>query len=190
MAGQSALRGRATGVVFFAVFGALWLVFGLAARQWLSAMTAGAVAIGLGLLIADALILYRRVAALPASTVEPEEQRRIGRTFGRVNAVQWTAIIVIAVVLGRMHLDAYTPAAVTVVVGLHFFPLARIFRSPQHHLTGAVLVAWGVLCAVLVPREVLQSTTAFGTGAVLWASAGVTLARAFRRLQAPRPAGG
>jgi len=178
-----ALRGRATGVLFLSGFGALWFLLGLAASQRLSLPTACALAAGLAALVAGAVLLRRRSAALPPSTLDPEEQRRAGRTFGRVNAVQWAAIVLIAVVLGRLHLDAYTPAAVTVVVGLHFFPLARLFRSPQHHVTGAALVLWGAVCLLLVPRDVLQSTSAFGTGAILWTAAAVTLVRSFRQLR-------
>lgn len=185
----SALRGRAIGVLVISIFGALWLLLGLAAREWLSLPTVLALAAGLGALVVAALVLQRRAtAALPGEAVDPEEQRRIGRTFGRVNAIQWAAIIFIAVALGRFHLDAYTPAAVTVVVGLHFFPLARLFRHPQHHLTGALLVAWGAICPLLLPRETLQSTTAFGTGALLWVSAAITLGRAFRQLSPAPPA--
>jgi len=178
-----ALRGRATGVLFLSGFGGLWFLLGLAASQRLSLPTACALAAGLAALVAGAVLLRRRSAALPPSTLDPEEQRRAGRTFGRVNAAQWAAIVLIAVVLGRLHLDAYTPAAVTVVVGLHFFPLARLFRSPQHHVTGAALVLWGAVCLLLVPRDVLQSTSAFGTGAILWTAAAVTLVRSFRQLR-------
>jgi hypothetical protein len=183
-----AFRGRATGVLVVSIFGALWFLLGLAASERLSAVTAASLAIGLGALVAGALALRHRAASLP-SMADPEERRRIGRTFGRVNALQWAAIVVIAVVLGRLHLDAYTPAAVTVVVGLHFFPLARLFHQPQHWLTGAVLVAWGLACLVFVPREVLQSTTAFGTGAILWAAAVVTLVRSFAHLHRVRVGG-
>jgi hypothetical protein len=178
-----ALRGRATGVLFLSGFGALWFLLGRAASQRLSLPTACALAAGLVALVAGTVLLRRRSAALPASRLDPEEQRQAGRTFGRVNAAQWAAIVLIAVVLGRLHLDAYTPAAVTVVVGLHFFPLARLFRSPQHHVTGAALVLWGAVCLLLVPRDVLQSTSAFGTGAILWTAAAVTLVRSFRQLR-------
>ena len=76
----------------------------------------------------------------------------------------------------------------TLIVGLHFFPLTRLFRYPQHHVTGGALVAWALGCLALVPRESLQSTTAFGTGDILWVSAAVTLARGFRQLQTIRGA--
>jgi hypothetical protein len=184
-----ALRGRATGVLFLSGFGALWLLLGFAPREGLSPLTVAAVLVGLGALVAGAVALRRRAAVLPPSTLGPEEQRRIGRTFGLVNAVQWAAIIAIAVVLGRLHLDAYIPAAVTVVVGLHFFPLARLFHFSQHYITGTALVVWGVDCLVLVPRETLQSTTGFGTGAILWAASAVTLVRSFRQLHGAQAVG-
>jgi hypothetical protein len=181
------LRGRATGVLFLSGFGVLWLLLGFAAREWLSPLTVAAVLVGLGALVAGAVALRRRAAVLPPSTLGPEERRRIGRTFGLVNAVQWAAIIAVAVVLGRLHLDAYIPAAVTVVVGVHFFPLARLFRFPQHHVTGAALVAWGVVCLLFIPRDVLQSTTGFGTGLILCAASVVTLVRSFRQLDGVQP---
>lgn len=182
VATAAALRGRATGVLFFSGFGALWLILGLAGRQSLSVATVIGLAAGLGVLVAAALTLSRRAAGLPQSPVDPGMQRRDDRAFAWINAIQWVAIFLIAFVLGQMHLDAFIPAAVTVVVGLHFFPLARVFRYPQHHVTGAALVAWGLGCLALVPRDVLQSTTAFGTGAILWASAALTLVRGFRAL--------
>ena len=176
------LRSRAIGVLVFSVFGALWFLLGLAASERLSAATGALLAGGTLALVLLALGLSRRAAALPRSEADPERARQVRRVFGRVNAVQWAAIMVTAVVLGRLHLDAYIPAAVTLIVGLHFFPLGRLFRYPQHHITGIVLVVWAVDCIAFVPRERLQSTTAFGTGAILWASAVVTLIRGFRLL--------
>src|SRR5215469_190597 len=182
-----ALRSRAIGVLVISVFGALWFLLGLAASQRLSAETGALLAGGTLALVLLALGLSRRAAALPRPEADPERAREVRRVFGRVNAVQWVSIIVTAVVLSRLHLDPYIPAAVTLIVGLHFFPLGRLFRYPQHHITGIVLVVWAVDCIAFVPRERLQSTTAFGTGAILWVSAVVTLVRGFRLL-ARRPA--
>src|SRR6185295_7827595 len=60
-----ALRGRATGVLFLSGFGALWFLLGLAASQRLSLPTACALAAGLAALVAGAVLLRRRSAALP-----------------------------------------------------------------------------------------------------------------------------
>jgi hypothetical protein len=132
-----ALRSRGIGVLVISIFGALWLLLGLLARQALSAVTGALLAGGLLGLVLLALALCRRAGALPRSEGDLERARQVGRTFGRVNALQWAAIVLTAVALGRLRLDAYTPAAVTLIVGLHFFPLGRLFRYPQHHTSRA-----------------------------------------------------
>ena len=170
------------GVGVISVFGALWFLLGLVTSQRLSAATGAILAGGTLGLVLLAVALSRRAAALSRSEADPERRRQVGRVFGRVNALQWVAIIVTAVVLARLRLDAYIPAAVTLIVGLHFFPLGRLFRYPQHHITGIALVVWAVDCLVFVPRGSLQATTAFGTGAILWVSSLVTLVRGFRLL--------
>jgi hypothetical protein len=174
------------GVGVISVFGALWFLLGLVASQRLSATTGVLLAGATLVLVLLALALARRAAALPRSEVDPERARQVKRVFGRVNAVQWVVISITAFVLGRLQLDAYIPAAVTLIVGLHFFPLGRLFRYPQHHITGIALVVWGVDCLALVPRGSLQATTGFGTGAILWVSALVTLVRGFRLLSRTR----
>jgi hypothetical protein len=65
------------------------------------------------------------------------------------------------------------------------FPLARLFRYPMHHVTGAVLVAWSLVSIPLVPAEHLQGVAALGTGMILWMSAAVTLVLALRAAHRP-----
>jgi hypothetical protein len=64
-------------------------------------------------------------------------------------------------------------------------PLARLFRYPLHHATGAVLVVWSAASALVAPAEQLQGVCAMGTGLILWASAAVTLAVAFQSMRQP-----
>jgi uncharacterized membrane protein YfcA len=89
--------------------------------------------------------------------------------------VQWIAVFVVAFALAKLHLDAYIMNAITFIVGLHMFPLARLFRYPPHYAAGAVLVAWAAASVFMTPVEHLQGITALGTGAILWLSAAVTL---------------
>ena len=79
-------------------------------------------------------------------------------------------------------------SAITAIVGLHMFPLARLFRYPLHNLTGGLLVAWAAVSVALVPVAEMQGTTALGTGMILWASAALTLAIALRASQQPAAA--
>jgi len=169
------IQGRAIGALFFTCFGGLWFLLALAASGQLNASSASALAVGTGLLALVCILLRRKGGHFRREEEDPAVQR----AFGRVNAIQWIAIFVVAFVFGRLHWDAYTPSAVTAIVGLHMFPLARLFRYPLHYLNGAVLVAWALASIFVAPVAELQSTTAAGTGSLLWISAVITLAVTF-----------
>jgi hypothetical protein len=165
------LIGRAIGSIFFAAFGALWILLSLYVKQILSVVTVSWVALDLLVLLTTAIWLLRQAKRFPKA---PEDPAR-NRAFNRINAVQWIAIFIVAFAFGRLHLDAYAMSAITVIVGLHLFPLAKLFRYPLHYITGAVLVAWGGLTVLFVSAEHLQGTVALGTGIILWLSAFMTL---------------
>jgi hypothetical protein len=165
------LSGRAIGSIFFAVFGALWILLSLYVKQILSVVTVSWVALDLLVLLATALWLLRQAKRFPRTPEAPARKR----AFNRINTTQWIAIFLVAFAFGRLHLDAYAMSAITAVVGLHLFPLAKLFRYPLHYITGAVLVAWGGLSILFVSAQHLQGTVALGTGIILWLSAFTTL---------------
>ena len=175
------LRGRASGVIVVAAFGALWLLLALYAMQMLSAATVAGVVLGLAALVAAAAQLFREAKKWPRVPDDPA----VGRAFGWINAGQWIAVALVAFTLTRLRLDVYIPSAITAIVGLHMFPLGRIFRYPAHYRAGAIMLAWAVASVVFVPVDDLQGIAALGTGMILWLSAGVTLVLAFRAARRP-----
>jgi len=168
------VSGRAIGALFCAGFGALWLVLALVAMQQLSVATASGIAVGLVALFLAALYLLRLAKQWPRMPDDPA----VGRAFAWINAIEWIAVGVVAFILNKLRLDAYVMAAITAIVGLHMFPLGRLFHYPAHYRAGAVMLAWAVASIALVPAEELQGVAALGTGVILWLSAAVTLARA------------
>lgn len=166
------LRGRALGALFLTGFGALWLALGLFVRRqldlaalcWISGFTL--------VLAAAAVHVMRRARSAPR---RPQDATR-DRAFYWINAAQWIAVFVALNILHRMRLDAYGLNLIAAVVGLHFFPLARLFRNPLHHITGALLLAWSALTLWKVPADSLQGISALGAGFLLWLSAATTLA--------------
>ncbi|MGD0858886.1 MAG: hypothetical protein ABR912_06175 [Terracidiphilus sp.] len=170
------LRGRASGVIVVAAFGALWLFLSLYAWQIINVATVSGIALGLAALITAAVYLFREAKRWPRVPDDPA----VGRAFGWINALQWIAVGAVAFTLAKLRLDAYIPSAITAIVGLHMFPLGRIFRYPAHYRAGAILLAWAVASVVFVPVADLQSIAAFGTGMILWCSAAVTLTLVFR----------
>ncbi len=177
----NSLSGRAIGVLFFAFFGGLWLFIALAAREQLSVASVSAVLLGmLGLGLA-AYNLLRLSGQYPRVPQDPA----IGRKFGWINLIQWMAIGILVPTLGKLHLDVYVPTAITLIVGIHMLPLARLFRYPQHHVTGCALIVWAGAAMLLAPAGSMQSTTCIGTGSILWLSGAVTLVRAYRSARQP-----
>jgi hypothetical protein len=178
------LRGRAIGAIFFACFGTGWIFLALTANQRINPATVSATMVGMVILLLAAAYLIRQARLWPRVQDDPS----MGRAFGWINAIQWTAVFIVAFSFAKFHIDAYTTSAITAIAGLHLFPLARLFRYPLHYLTGALLVAWAVASAALLPVPEMQGTTALGTGVILWASAAATLAIALQSSRQTVPA--
>jgi hypothetical protein len=184
------IQGRAIGAIIFAGFGGLWLILALYVRESLHAGAAAGIGLITAGLVLMALHTMREARRFPRLPDDP----RISRVFHTVNAVQWIAAFIVASVLRRLHLDPWTVPAIAAIVGLHLFPLARLFRHPLHYVTGSILVLWAAGASIFAPAEHLQSITALGTGITLWCSAAVGLLLTWRdasrspeRLQAIRP---
>jgi hypothetical protein len=173
---ENQLSGRATGAIFFAGFGALWILLSLFAKQRVNTASVSGVLVGLTLLLLAATRLIRQSKQWPRVPDDPG----VGRAFGWINAVQWVTVAAVAFSFAKLHIDAYVMSAITAIVGLHLIPLARIFRYPAHYVAGTVLVGWSAASALFLPIESMQGTAALGTGIILWASATVTLVLAFQ----------
>jgi hypothetical protein len=165
------LSGRATGALFFTGFGALWFILALYVREQLHRAVIAGLLTGLAALVLAAILLLRAAKRWPRVADDPA----VNRTFNRVNTAQWIAVGLFAFTLARLHLDAYIPSAITAIVGLHLFPLARLFHNPLHYGTGALLLLWVGTGILFVPAGELQGSAALGTGVILWLSAAITL---------------
>ena len=178
------LSGRATGSFFFIGFGMLWLTLGLYLRQIISFLLLTGISAGLAGLLLAAFWLLRQARRYPRMPDDPARNR----AFHRINAIQWTAVIIVSFTFARLHIDAYVLSAITAIVGIHLFPLAKLFRYPMHNVTGAALVVWASASVSLVPAEHLQGVTALGTGILLWMSAATTLTLAAVAIRRSSPA--
>jgi hypothetical protein len=175
------LGGRAIGAMFFAGFGTGWLFLALIAKQRITFFTVSAVMLGMVCLFLTAFYLLRQAKRWPRVPDDPA----MGRAFGWINAIQWTAVAIVAFGFSMLHIDAYVISAIAAIIGLHMFPLARLFHYSLHYATGAVLVAWAAASAACVPTDQVQGTAALGTGIILWLSAAVTLAITLKAARQP-----
>lgn len=165
------LSGKAIGALFFSGFGAVWILLALYCKEILTPANIAWAALNLFVLLAGAAWLFRKARRFPKMPEDPA----LSRAFHRINILQWIAIAIVSTTFARLHISVYVLSAITAIVGLHLFPLARLFRAPLHYVTGSVLTAWAALSAIFLPTDHLQGTTALGTGIVLWISAFLSL---------------
>lgn len=88
------------------------------------------------------------------------------------------------VVNGVLHRTAVSVAWVALVVGAHFFGLARIWRMPLYHWLGAGMTALGLAgfltYALGGTAAIIGLVAGVGSGAALYAAVGVALRDAQR----------
>jgi hypothetical protein len=162
---------RAFGAMIVAGFGAMWLLLGLYLRQQLNAASVAWISGGVLTLWSLSAYMLRRVERPSQNGADTKRSR----AFHWINGGQWVAIFLALTILRQMHLDLYSVTVMAAIVGLHFLPLARLFRNPMNWMTGILLISWAICATRLVNADRLQSTTALGTGAILWFSAVLTL---------------
>ena len=108
------------------------------------------------------------------------------RRFNLVFGLEGVVIALAVVLLGRSGMGTLVPAVVAIIVGVHFFPLAELFRVRAYHATGAALCVLGMVAFVLVPQARLPFV-GLGCAATLFATAAymLCLGGGARRRDAP-----
>ena len=176
-----AISGRATGVLFFAGFGSLWLYNGISAMHRLNSISLTAIIAICAALAIPAAMLLRSVSKAPhAAGAGPLDSPETKRTFSRVNVMQWVAIAGAVVLFNAIHKQEFLATVIAFIVGAHLMPLARLFRYSAHYVTGGLLMAWATVIAIGFPGEMMPTVGALGTAAILLGSAVYTLTSAGR----------
>ncbi|WP_185899569.1 hypothetical protein [Streptomyces sp. WAC07061] len=173
--------GRAPrGPLIGAVFGAVWFLIGLGALHGTARAAAAAAGALLVVAVTFAVLRSRRAPApTPAGPVAPR-----GRAFVRLLVVQAVLLGVGAgLINSRLHTPQLAFAWAALVVGGHFFPLARVLGAPLLRVLGAVMVA--VVAATAATALAAPGTTPWiwqalpglGCAGALWAAVLATGAR-------------
>jgi hypothetical protein len=78
--------------------------------------------------------------------------------------------------LAHLHRYSLIPVCVGAIVGLHFLPLARIFKSPVYYATGAAMI-FGSVGSLAMHEGPMRNIVAFGIdGLSLWVTSAFILA--------------
>jgi len=185
------IKGMGIGCLLLALFGGLWLGLTLAGAPL--PVLVPAVALPTLILVVLAIGVLRdgvrRIATEPPPA--PEQRlagRRVGQTFGLIFGAEGVLIAVVANLLARSHRQAYIPAAVGIIVGLHFLPLARVFHYSLYTKTGLAGIIACLITGWLARAHANAAGIATGgaMALILWITASIVLADARRLLAATR----
>jgi hypothetical protein len=161
-------RGRTVGAIVLAGFGAYsmywWTLSVIPIRRqgWFYAIAA-----------ITAIFLIWSIAQLAtfrfATKPEDKQRRRFyAICFGLILAIEVAAIFLAGPVLARFQRQDLIPQWIDVVVGLHFFPLGKLFKLPLYYATASAILLSSFGSLLILQSSLRSATNAGGTALALW----------------------
>jgi len=163
-AGRSALIG--------AMFGAGWLGWGLGSAKAFNGFTAPTFGFMALLLITGSIYFIRkgRLLRKKCTVVIDSARQNVRKWFLFIVLMEALAIALVSILAHRLHRADLATNWCAMIVGLHFLPLARIFRAPHLIVRGISITVWCVFCWAFFRSNALVISTSLGTGILLWGS--------------------
>ncbi|MFF6790069.1 DUF7010 family protein [Streptomyces filamentosus] len=162
---------RRRGVVVLSVFGMVWALAGGSGLPSPGLAVAGVLG---ALLTAGTLVAGRRRTA--GEVTRPVRlPERWNRGVGVVNAAEAAAIVGVVAGANASGHPEWIPVGICLAVGLHFFPLARLYDQRQYGWAAAALTALaaigGGLLAGGLSAEAVRAVVGLPAALALWGTA-------------------
>jgi hypothetical protein len=117
-------------------------------------------------------------AAGPPSAEMGREQKRMGMMFGIIFGGEGVLIFAAVNVLNNLQLGEYVISAIAAIVGLHFLPLARLYRLPMYYVVGGIMTA-AALVSLALPASIRMSALAITMSVIVWATCAIVIRKGF-----------
>jgi hypothetical protein len=168
------------GALICAMFGAGWLGWALGTAKAFNGFVAPAFGSIALFLPACSIYFIRKGRLHRQRTPEADESSRqsVLKWFLLIAFIEVIAIVGVSILANRLHRTDLATDWCAMVVGLHFLPLARIFRVLQFSILGILMVLWCLLCWALFHSSAIAISASLGTGILLWGSCVTSLLRA------------
>lgn len=180
------LRGRAAGIIVCTVMGLAWTGPALLALSPVAAVPILVVSVAIcAALLVGARRLQVAVASAHSAAYRSSElpseadMQNVRRRFVLVTVGEFAAIVAAGNILAWLGSSRWIPAVICAVVGLHFVPLARLFRVRLYYgtagalcLVAATTMAFGVIGSSASLWKILPG---LGAAVVLWATGALLL---------------
>jgi hypothetical protein len=128
---KEAIISAASGMLLMALFTTIWSIV---AEYEIQGNDYGMVIVVFSLFsvvfVTYAMYLFAISKRLPKLGEEAQKQdgKSKGNRFGLIFVLEGVAIFITVNVLKNLHLDAFVIPAIALIVGLHFYPMAKIFK--------------------------------------------------------------
>jgi hypothetical protein len=189
----AAAFGLALAALIMTIFGFIWLGWGFSASAAFTDFSANAAlpatrwilfyVVTLVLLGVSIQALRKGKSRMKAVSTQPDEfWARTGRRFRTVSLLEGAGcgiVVLLAVVFHRMDLLA---AGISIVVGIHFLPLARLMHFPPYYAAGIAIILCDLLSVALLRQGAITFYAGVATGAILWIMAIYALFRSRKSL--------
>jgi hypothetical protein len=173
-------RGVTIGAFVLTFFGAFWASEALTNWPQTPPWAYGVLGVPAVALTLFAILRFINVAKLPEAVDGDQAARggkRTGIAFGVVVAAEFILIAAASVIFGKLGWPLLIPVAIALIVGLHFFPLARLFHVPVYSVTGLLCVVSSLASLLVADEAVRLLLLGLAIAIILWGSAGVALFR-------------
>jgi hypothetical protein len=177
-----ALTGAGRGAVIGAMAGAGWLGWGLGNAKAYNGFVAPAFGFTALFLLACSVYFVRKGRQLRKQfpTAGASTRQTTVKWFFLVVLVEVLACVLAVILANRLHRADLATDWLAMIVGLHFLPLAKIFRAPNLYVLGILITLWCVLCWVLFQPSMIGIAASIGTGILFWGRCVSSLFRARR----------
>jgi hypothetical protein len=169
------LKGSTIGALVCGAFGTIWMlqaVFlgAITAPVWLTT-----IAILAAIFILSPLAQLHSLRHVPYASASGQKWSALSKAYWMIVVIEWVACTVAVNWLNYVHRPDLWPQLIGLIVGLHFFPLAKIFKAPIYCWT-AVFMTLGALTSFAIPMGEVRNLVACGiSGLSLWATEAVIL---------------
>lgn len=176
---RAAVRGTSLGVIFMALFGTLWAGIGIGGLQGWGSTGLIIVAVFVGILLLSggiSLLVASKQFSQPAES-DTRRWKRVWIWFGIIFTIEGLAIgAASAICTATNHFNLLFPI-MAIIVGLHFIPLASLFRIKTHYVTGSLLTLLAIATLLFIPENATLGghpvimwwlVVGFGSALILW----------------------
>ena len=166
--------GAGRGALIIAMAGAGWLGWGLSVAQAYNAVVSsifGTIAISLWAWSINSMRNGRALRRQLRPLSRPEHQFPT-RLFSIILVIEGFAIVLIILLAGGYaHRPDLATDGCALVIGLHYIPLAQLFRAPKLAVLGILISIWCIVSWALFKYSALVIAVTVGTGLLMWATA-------------------